>query len=73
MNKKTPGADLEGKRGLFFQIGLAIALLIALLVINYQQPKKKIEPVTVTVTGLEIRSAAYMDSVSAVKPPEVSR
>ncbi|MCR5454179.1 MAG: hypothetical protein K6F33_04235 [Bacteroidales bacterium] len=73
MTRKTPKADLESKRSIFFQVGLAIALLIAFLVVNYKQPKNRTEPVTVKVTGLEIRSAAYIDSVSVVHPPDLSR
>ena len=73
MTRKTPHADLEGKRGIFFQVGLATALLIAVLVVNYKQPKNCAEPVTVKVTGLTVKTAADIDSASVVKPPEVSR
>jgi hypothetical protein len=73
MTRKTPNADLEGKRSIFFQVGLAIALLIAFLVVNYKQPKNYVEPVTVKVTGLRISTAADIDSASVVQPPEVSR
>ncbi|MBR4325643.1 MAG: hypothetical protein IKP73_08980 [Bacteroidales bacterium] len=73
MTRKTPNADLEGKRSIFFQVGLAIALLIAFLVVNYKQPKNYVEPVTVKVTGLQVNTAAAMDSASVARPPEISR
>ena len=73
MKRKTPGADLEGKRSIFFQLGLAIALLIAVLVVNYKQTKPNADTITVKVTGLNVRSAADIDSTSVVRPPEVSQ
>ncbi|MBQ1697249.1 MAG: hypothetical protein II075_05160 [Bacteroidales bacterium] len=73
MNRKTTGADLEGKRGIFFQVGLVIALLIAVLAINYESPKNNTDTVTVKVTGLQVRDAADIDSASIARPPEISR
>lgn len=73
MNRKTPNADLEGKRIFFFQLGLAIALLIAVLLVNYKQPKPRACAITVKVTGLSVRSASDIDSTTLVRPPEVSR
>ncbi|MBQ2097958.1 MAG: hypothetical protein IIT37_03760 [Bacteroidales bacterium] len=73
MKRKTSNADLEGKRSIFFQIGLAIALLIAVLVVNYKQTKPSADTITVKVTGLNVRSAADVDSTSVARPPEVSR
>jgi protein TonB len=34
--KKSPKADLESKRGIFFEIGLIIALAVVLLAFNYR-------------------------------------
>ena len=73
MNRKTSKADLEGKRSIFFQLGLAIALLIAVLVVNYKQTKPRADIITVKVTGLSVRSAADIDSTTLVRPPEVAR
>lgn len=72
-SKKTTSADLEDKRGIFFQVGLVIALLIAVLAINYESPKPKAVEVTVKVTGLEIRNASDVDSSKMIRPPEISR
>lgn len=69
---KTPEADLETKRGLFFQIGLTIALSAAFLIINYETPKPQMEDTTTQILGLEItRIGVYAaDSVSHWVPPE---
>jgi hypothetical protein len=71
MTGKTSKADLEGKRSIFFQLGLAIALLIAVLVVNYKQPKSVIDTITVKVTGLSVRSASDVDSTTLARPPEL--
>jgi hypothetical protein len=73
MKRKTPNADLEDKRSIFFQLRLAIELLIAVLVVNYKQTRPYTDTVTVKVTGLDVRSAADVDSTSVVHPPEMSR
>ena len=75
MKRKTTNADLEDKRGILFKVGLAIALLIALLIVNYKQTKPHADTVTVKVTGLEIKNADDVDSAlaSTVRPPELSR
>ncbi|MCQ2249808.1 MAG: hypothetical protein MJZ66_01725 [Bacteroidales bacterium] len=69
---KTPGADLENKRGLFFQIGLTVALAAALLVINYETPKPSMEDTTTPILGLEItRIGRYdADTSQRIAPPE---
>lgn len=54
--KKNPEADLEQKRGLFFQIGLAVSLLVALLAFNIEMPTARTETIVVKVLGLEVRS-----------------
>jgi len=54
--KKNPEADLEQKRGLFFQIGLIVSLLVALLAFNIEMPQTRTETVVVKVLGLEICS-----------------
>ena len=67
--KKTPSADLESKRAIFFQFGLVIALLMAVLAVNFESHKPKMMEVTVKVTGLEVTP----DSTSVARPPEISR
>lgn len=73
MKRKTSNADLEGKRSIFFQIGLAVALLIAVLVVNYRQDRPNADTITVKVTGLSVRSASDVDSTKLARPPEMPR
>lgn len=69
---KNPEADLESKRGLFFQIGLSATLAIALLVINYETPRPQKEDSTTRISGLELHEISMdpRDSASIPKPPE---
>ena len=39
--KKTPKADLEGKKTLFLEIGLTFALLVALAAFNWKSYEKQ--------------------------------
>jgi len=73
MTRKTSHADLEGKRSIFFQLGLAIALLIAVLVVNYKQTKPTPDIITVKVTGLSVKNVSDIDSTTLVRPPELPR
>ncbi|MEN8137376.1 MAG: energy transducer TonB [Bacteroidota bacterium] len=41
--KKNPNANLENKRGIFFLIGLAIALSASYFVLEYESPVKEIK------------------------------
>lgn len=43
--KKKKSADLEGKKSLFFEIGLAIALLIVLIAFKWKVPINEIETI----------------------------
>ncbi len=71
IRRKTPDADLENKRGLLFQIGISVALSVALLVINYETPKPAKVDTTTVISGLELNeiSDRYGDSISAIPPP----
>lgn len=71
MRNKTPGADLEKKRGLFFQIGLTIALATAILVINYETPKPVKDDTTTVISGLELTviGGQNVDSSKLTPPP----
>lgn len=61
--KKTPKADLQNKKGLFFQIGLAVSLLLMIGLFSYSQretrkpdmqaPQEYIEPEIVEITREE--------------------
>ncbi len=72
MQKKTEKADLEGKRAIFFQVGLIIALLIAVIAINYESHAPKTGTITVKATGIDVRTANG-DTVPAVRPPEIAK
>jgi hypothetical protein len=63
--KKNPEADLEQKRGLFFQIGLIVSLLVALLAFNIEMPQTRTETVVVKVLGLEICSPQKNDTTKS--------
>jgi protein TonB len=41
--KKSPHADLESKRGMFFQVGLIVALGLSLVAFEWESPVKKIK------------------------------
>ncbi len=72
--KKTQEADLENKRGIFFQIGLTVALSAAFLVINYETPRPSMEDTTTQILGLEItKIGSYdTDTASRMAPPEAN-
>lgn len=68
---KNPEADLERKRGIFFQIGLTIALAAALLVINYETAIPEREETTTEISGLEVELIVPdYDTAARVAPPE---
>ncbi len=52
--KKNPHADIESKRTLFFLVGMAIALLAAILVLQYRTPVK-----TAKTTGCPTQTISY--------------
>lgn len=72
---KTKDADLESKRGLFFQIGLSAALAAALIVMNIETVKPAMEDTTVKILGLEIKELGRYngDTVRVVEPPKPHR
>lgn len=68
---KNPEADLERKRGLFFQIGLTIALAVALLVINFESAIPEKEETTTEISGLEVSHITpESDTATRIVPPE---
>ena len=62
--KKTLKADLSNKRGLFFQIGLCVSLLAAILFFAWSQPTVSVE--AIEVTGI----FDVIEMPPIVKPPE---
>jgi periplasmic protein TonB len=41
-NKKSPKADLENKRGIFFLIGVAITLIVLIITVNWKTYEQKL-------------------------------
>ena len=66
--KKSPKADLQNKRGLFLEIGLAVSLLVVILAFNWSQREKVyvIMPTEVSVTDEEV----IINTTQDQKPPE---
>ncbi|MBR4266279.1 MAG: hypothetical protein IKQ46_09515 [Bacteroidales bacterium] len=63
----------ENHRMLYFQIGLTIALAIALFVINYETPKTVYENNQTEISGLEMQKVGVTDSNSVILPPEIKK
>lgn len=66
--KKTPKADLENKRGLFYEIGLTATLLLMIGMFAWSQSEKVIERIDMQVAPVEedIMEITRQDQ----KPPE---
>lgn len=69
--KKTPKADLQNKRGLFLEIGLAISLLLVIGAFAYTPKEHRIEQLNqeVTVVEEEMIEVTRQDQ----KPPEAPK
>lgn len=68
--KKTEKADLEKKRGIMFQIGLLLALILAFCALNIKTNNAETIQTKVDVTGLEIELISGEKKVA--KPPELN-
>jgi len=69
--KKTPKADLENKKGIFFEVGLVIALVITLLAFEY----KSYDKVTLDLTSRQaenITEEIIPITEQKVTPPPVA-
>ena len=42
--KKSPKADLEGKKGVFFEIGLTLALAVLLFAFEWKSSTEQVTP-----------------------------
>ncbi|MBQ5404803.1 MAG: hypothetical protein IIU11_10625 [Bacteroidales bacterium] len=60
-------------RLLYFQIGLSIALALALLIINYEKPKTEYESNETPILGLEMQLIGQSDAPNHVLPPEIKK
>ena len=66
--KKTPKADLEGKKGIFFEIGLVVALGILLWAFNWKA-NTKVEEGIVTVAEEPVEEEIIPITQQMMKPP----
>lgn len=55
--KKSPGSNLENKRGLFFELGLALSLILAILAFSWSQEEKVAQVLTAKVTVIDTELA----------------
>ncbi len=51
--KKSPAADLQSKRGLFFEIGLVVSLAVVILAFSWNQKDKPVQVFTMPVEIIE--------------------
>lgn len=66
--KKTPKADLEGKKGIFFEIGLVLALAVLLCAFNWKI-NSKVEEGFVTVADEPVDEEIIPITQQMMKPP----
>ncbi len=66
--KKSPKADLEGKKGIFFEVGLALALAILLFAFEWKSSTEEISQFQ-TVAEEQIEDEIIPITQQMVKPP----
>ncbi len=66
--KKSPKADLEGKKGIFFEVGLALALAILLFAFEWKSSTEEISQFR-TVAEEQIEDEIIPITQQMVKPP----
>ena len=52
--KKSPKADLEGKKGVFFEIGLTLALAVLLFAFEWKSSTEQVTPFQTPSSSPEI-------------------
>ena len=67
--KKTPRADLENRRGLFLEIGLAVILAAALVAFNIKSYDKEVKEVNTRTADVEIDADIIQTSEDTPPPP----
>jgi protein TonB len=67
--KKTPRADLENRRGLFLEIGLAVILAAALVAFNIKSYDKEVKEVSTRTADVEIDADIIQTSEDTPPPP----
>lgn len=60
-------------RLLYFQIGLVVALGLALLLMNYEAPMPEYVSSTTEVVGLEVVQTSPLDTANRILPPEAKK
>lgn len=66
--KKSPKADLEGKKGIFFEVGLALALAILLLAFEWKSSSEEVSQFQ-TVAEEQIEEEIIPITQQMLKPP----
>ncbi len=69
--KKTPKADLQNKRGLFLEIGLAVTL--ALIILLFRMSQSEVEMVEMDVDRAIVEQELVEVTFEEQKPPEVQQ
>lgn len=67
--KKTPRADLENRRGLFLEIGLAVILAAALVAFNIKSYDKEVKEVSTRTADVEIDADIIQTAEETPPPP----
>ena len=67
--KKTPRADLENRRGLFLESGLAVILAAALVAFNIKSYDKEVKEVSTRTADVEIDADIIQTSEDTPPPP----
>lgn len=70
--KKTPGADLENKKGIFFEIGMIISIAAILIAFNLNDKIKQVESLggtTIQHVEEEIVPITRQEELKAPPPP----
>lgn len=67
--KKTPRADLENRRGLFLEIGLAVILAAALVAFNIKSYDKEVKEVSTRTADVEIDADIIQTAEDTPPPP----
>ena len=66
--KKSPKADLEGKKGIFFEIGLTLALAVLLFAFEWKSSTAEVNAFQ-TVAEAEIEEEIIPITQQMMKPP----
>lgn len=68
--KKSPKADLEGRKGIFLEIGLVVSLVLALVAFNVKSYDTEVEEYTQRTAVNEIEDVIIQTAEDTPPPPE---